>query len=454
MNRINIACFDQNKTPHVYGIWQWDYGQVLRIQGLNLPSAVEIHFSLSETVGESATRIGVTKDGVTDVVIPDSMLEKNTTQNYYVYVYVYLTDDESGQTEYKCILHVTARSKPEGRTGDDTTTMAAILKAVNEIADGKSDGLKYENNILKLLSGEKEIAQVTISGGSGGGADAREIELQKSETALQWRYAGDTEWKDLISLTDITGPAGADGQAGKDGIDGAPGGPGKDGKDGQDGADGITPHIGDNGNWYIGDTDTGKPSRGETGPAGQDGADGQDGTNGQDGAPGKDGADGKSAYQYAQEGGYTGTESEFAEKLAKKIPDKLPNPQKLTFAGGVTAEYDGSGAVTVTIPEGSGGSGGTVRIEKGSTDTTVELEPNKLYVFPEMADLSITLAESSDTSIVSEYHFVLQSGATATTLTIPDVIKIPSGFTVDTNKIYEISIMEGCLCAQSWEVTA
>lgn len=39
------------------------------------------------------------------------------------------------------------------------------------------------------------------------------------------------------------------------------------------------------------------------------------------------------------------------------IPDKLPNPQKLTFSGAITAEYDGSGAVTVTIPESSGGSG-------------------------------------------------------------------------------------------------
>lgn len=136
------------------------------------------------------------------------------------------------------------------------------------------------------------------------------------------------------------------------------------------------------------------------------------------------------------------------------IPEKLPNPQKLTFAGAVTAEYDGSGAVTVTIPEGSGGSGGTVRIEKLSTDTSVELEPNKLYIFPEMAELTITLAEPSDTSIVSEYHFVFQSGATATTLSIPDAIKIPSGFTVDANKIYEISILEGCLCAQSWAVTA
>ena len=33
------------------------------------------------------------------------------------------------------------------------------------------------------------------------------------------------------------------------------------------------------------------------------------------------GADGKSAYQYAQEGGYTGTEEEFAEKLAQEQLD-------------------------------------------------------------------------------------------------------------------------------------
>lgn len=43
---------------------------------------------------------------------------------------------------------------------------------------------------------------------------------------------------------------------------------------GADGKDGITPTIGDNGNWYLGDTDTGKPSRGDTGPQGPAGADG------------------------------------------------------------------------------------------------------------------------------------------------------------------------------------
>ena len=34
---------------------------------------------------------------------------------------------------------------------------------------------------------------------------------------------------------------------------------------GADGKDGITPTIGENGNWYLGNTDTGKPSRGENG---------------------------------------------------------------------------------------------------------------------------------------------------------------------------------------------
>lgn len=42
-----------------------------------------------------------------------------------------------------------------------------------------------------------------------------------------------------------------------------------------DGANGITPHIGANGNWYIGTEDTGKPSRGEPGEKGEPGESGE-----------------------------------------------------------------------------------------------------------------------------------------------------------------------------------
>lgn len=59
------AIFNPDSSmANAYGLWQWDYGQILRIQGLHLPSMVEIHFSLQETGGTAVMRVGVTKDGV------------------------------------------------------------------------------------------------------------------------------------------------------------------------------------------------------------------------------------------------------------------------------------------------------------------------------------------------------------------------------------------------------
>ena len=71
---------------------------------------------------------------------------------------------------------------------------------------------------------------------------------------------------------------------------------------------------------------------------------------------------GKSAYAYAAEGGFTGTEAEFAAKLAA---EKFANPNALTFTGAVTGSYDGSEALTVEIPAGGGGSGavGNLKLE-------------------------------------------------------------------------------------------
>ena len=86
------------------------------------------------------------------------------------------------------------------------------------------------------------------------------------------------------------GRDGADGQPGRDGTDGAPGRDGVDGQPGKDGTDGITPTIGDNGNWFLGATDTGKPSRGATGDAGPTGPRGPQGEAGPQGPAGKDGA--------------------------------------------------------------------------------------------------------------------------------------------------------------------
>ena len=125
------------------------------------------------------------------------------------------------------------------------------------------------------------------------------------------------------------------------------------------------------------------------------------------------------------------------------VPNTLPNPQSLTITyGNQTQTYDGSEAVAITIE-----TGGIERIEKLSTDTTVTLEPNKLYVFPEMESLTYTIGEGT-----GEVHFIFRSGSTATRVVHPSNVNI-GNFSVDANKVYEVSILEGLLTSQNWSVS-
>ena len=128
---------DYNDIGIKRGLWQYDFGQVLRIQGGNLKSAVEIHFSLQETGGEAVTRIGTTKDGVTDVVIPDTMLiNDDIDDKYNIYVFIYIADRESGETEKKFALEVKSRPKPEAFDAtEDKKLFEEAIKAVNESAE-------------------------------------------------------------------------------------------------------------------------------------------------------------------------------------------------------------------------------------------------------------------------------------------------------------------------------
>lgn len=125
------------------------------------------------------------------------------------------------------------------------------------------------------------------------------------------------------------------------------------------------------------------------------------------------------------------------------VPTTLPNPNALTITyGDQTHTYDGSEAIAITIE-----TGGIERIEKLATDTTVTLEPNKLYVFPEMESLTYTIGEGT-----GEVHFIFKSGATATRVVHPAGVNI-GNFSVEGNKIYEVSILEGLLTSQNWSVS-
>ena len=88
------------------------------------------------------------------------------------------------------------------------------------------------------------------------------------------------------------GPQGEKGDTGAQGPKGDTGATGAKGATGAQGPAGTTPTIGSNGNWYLGSSDTGKPSRGATGPQGPQGARGATGATGPKGDTGAQGPKG------------------------------------------------------------------------------------------------------------------------------------------------------------------
>lgn len=181
---------------------------------------------------------------------------------------------------------------------DDLTTKAkeTLVAAINEAArtgsggagsitmrtDGgyiqysTDDGSTWENLIaLDELKGKPGQNGADGAPGADGYSPTASVEQSTDGAKITITdKSGTTEAVVKNGKDGANGRDGADGQPGRDGTDGAPG---RDGVDGQPGKDGITPTIGDNGNWFLGATDTGKPSRGATGDTGQQGPAGKDG---------------------------------------------------------------------------------------------------------------------------------------------------------------------------------
>lgn len=138
INNIIQAVLDY-RFVNTAKVWQYDYGKILRIKGENLPGTAEVHFSLNETGGDAITKVGVTTDGVTEVQVPDELLENgDTTFNYNIYAFVYIEDGTSGSTEYRIKIQVQARPKPSDHvTPDniDTDPFGDVVKAVNNAAE-------------------------------------------------------------------------------------------------------------------------------------------------------------------------------------------------------------------------------------------------------------------------------------------------------------------------------
>lgn len=296
-------------------LWQWDTGRRVKItDGVGVK---QIHYQ-NRCFGRSVD-VDVGADGT--AIIPDELL-----QDWHpLMAYAYVTDDTGAYTMVQQDFAVHKRAKPAGYvyTPTEQLTLQTIQRQIGDLAD------------LTTEAKDTLVAAINEAARTGGGAGS--MDLRVADGYVQYSTDGGSTWTNLIAVAELKGADGTPGAPGKDGAKGDPGVPGKDGvsptvstaatiggtkvtitdakgshefvvkdgakgadgsngkdgtngkdgKPGATGADGVTPHIGDNGHWYIGSTDTGKPSRGVAGAKGSDGANGKDGARGEKGADGK-----------------------------------------------------------------------------------------------------------------------------------------------------------------------
>jgi hypothetical protein len=124
---ITIATFSNGETMTVAStpLYQYDYGQVLKVEGLELPNAYSVDFC-NEGSDTSITQIG-NADGVQ---IPDSLL--TTGKNVIAYIFLH-NEETDGETEYRITIFVYDRPDRDGEvpTPEQQSAIDQAIAALN-----------------------------------------------------------------------------------------------------------------------------------------------------------------------------------------------------------------------------------------------------------------------------------------------------------------------------------
>ena len=292
---------------------------------------------------------------------------------------------------------IDGKNGKDGTNGKDGINGKNIeVKRTTEYIQWRYEGGEWQN----LVS----IPDITGPAGQNGadGANGKTPEFRVNENTLQWRYAGDEIWLNLYDLTALKGADGRDGADGKNGKDGT------NGQNGSDGEDGKTPFIGENGNWWIGEIDTGVKAAGTVGEKGDKGDKGEKGDKGDKGDAGQNG--GCAGYFHASNGG---TGASFNQPLQlfedcnsgglfvwdrtnRTVTLKAGHTYSLSFSGSVCISHDMGGWYSVVLK----GKQGILK------DTLIERYMNDADNSRVWMPFAFNRIYSAGSDIVLQYEFI------------------------------------------------
>ena len=118
-------------------LYQWDYGQVLRFAGVELPAAFTVHFSNQPVKSTAQSRIAL--EG--EVEIPAEYLTSG--KNVYAWVFLHVGEND-GETEYAITIPVIRRPQPVHETPtpaeqSEIDQAIAALNAAVTLSEGFAD---------------------------------------------------------------------------------------------------------------------------------------------------------------------------------------------------------------------------------------------------------------------------------------------------------------------------
>ena len=206
MSNVTTATFEAgsryaNAVPF---LWQWDYGQQLQIEGLELPTACQVHFSNLEVCGFSVTAIAT--DGL--VEIPNELL----TSGQPVYAFVYLhTGDADGETEYRVTCYVNRRPQPvnpdptPGQQDSIDQAIEAMNSAVEQTGQSATDAAASADAAAGSALDAEDSATLAESWAVGGTGTRDGEDYNNSrfyaEVAQQGAEKAGYAWFDVVDQT-------------------------------------------------------------------------------------------------------------------------------------------------------------------------------------------------------------------------------------------------------------
>ena len=206
--------------------WQYDYGQVLQFDGVELPEAYQVHFSNEPMTGETITQIG-NADGVS---VPDQFFQSGET----IYAWVYLHEGEDdGETVYMVTIPVKKRPQPseEQPTPVEQSAIDQAIAALNIAVEKADEAITHYPTII---DGTWHVWDVTTEAYVDTGVEARGPQGERGETGPQGAQ-GERGPKGDTGDTGATGPQGPKGDKGDKGDTGATGPTGPQGPQGEKG---------------------------------------------------------------------------------------------------------------------------------------------------------------------------------------------------------------------------